>query len=68
MWEDEENRSGGRWLMTVDKKSLDNMWLEIMLGLIGETFGEEVNGAVVSNRRGTGRVGVWMKDYTKVQQ
>ncbi len=42
MWEDENNRQGGRWLIKMDKKQrsahLDNFWLEVMLCLIGESF------------------------------
>lgn len=38
MWEDQANRSGGRWLITLDKRQrfsdLDNFWLEIV-----STFG-----------------------------
>ena len=42
MWEDDQNKRGGRWLINLDKKqrqnSLDNFWLEVMLCLIGESF------------------------------
>ena len=44
MWEDQKNYEGGRWLITVDKRlrsmCLDSFWLEIMMCLIGEAFGE----------------------------
>ncbi len=51
-----------------DKKmrgaALDNAWLEILLCLIGESFGESnghlVNGAVVSIRNRGDKIGVWL--------
>lgn len=45
MWEDENNKHGGRWLINLDKKQrmtcLDNFWLEVMLCLIGESFEDD---------------------------
>jgi hypothetical protein len=45
MWEDENNKNGGRWLINLDKKQrttcLDNFWLEVMLCLIGESFEDD---------------------------
>ena len=42
MWEDERNRRGGRWVINLNKsqraQSLDKIWLEVMLCLIGEAF------------------------------
>jgi len=67
MWEDEKNRTGGRWLINLDKKqrmtSLDNFWLEVMLCLIGESFEDHsqyVNGAVVSVRTKCDKIGMWL--------
>jgi hypothetical protein len=44
MWEDDNNKRGGRWLINLDKRqrgtSLDHFWLEVMLCLIGEAFDE----------------------------
>merc|ERR1712113_916608 len=57
MWEDDRNRRGGRWVINLNKSqratSLDKIWLEVMLCLIGEAFDDHskyVNGAVVSVR------------------
>jgi translation initiation factor 4E len=60
MWEDTENRRGGRWLVPLHRQArpgsngglhgrahVDNFWLEIMLCLIGEAFGPE-HGKVVN--------------------
>lgn len=68
MWEDEHNRGGGRWVISLDKgqrvPELNNIWLEIMLLMIGEAFGEDhgkcVNGAVVSVRTKGDRIAVWL--------
>eukprot|EP00094_Tigriopus_californicus_P013947 TCALIF_13500-PA protein Name:"Similar to Eukaryotic translation initiation factor 4E (Aplysia californica)" AED:0.08 eAED:0.08 QI:279/0.33/0.75/1/0.33/0.5/4/1135/185 len=72
MWEDAKNNRGGRWLINLDKKQrincLDNFWLEVMLCLIGETFGDGsqyVNGAVVQVRGKGDKIGIWMGDSTK---
>ena len=54
-----------------DKKmrmsTLDQAWLEILLCLIGESFGDDdcngiVNGAVVSIRNKGDKIGVWLGD------
>lgn len=69
MWEDPQNAKGGKWLLTSDKKMrnqrLDNNWLEIMMCLIGEAFGENgviVNGAVVNIRGKNDKIAVWLAD------
>uniref|UniRef100_A0A2K5D7M3 Eukaryotic translation initiation factor 4E n=1 Tax=Aotus nancymaae TaxID=37293 RepID=A0A2K5D7M3_AOTNA len=42
MWEDEKNKRGGRWLITLNKQQrrsdLDRFWLETLLCLTGESF------------------------------
>ncbi|XP_074597991.1 eukaryotic translation initiation factor 4E-like isoform X2 [Brevipalpus obovatus] len=69
MWEDPRNSRGGRWIIPFDrnaKKELDEMWLEVLLCLIGEAFGEEsdqICGGVISNRRSGSRIAVWTSDY-----
>jgi len=68
MWEDEHNRGGGRWVISLDKqqryKELSKFWLEIMLLMIGEAFGEDngkcVNGAVASVRNKGDRIAIWL--------
>lgn len=66
MWEDDQNKCGGRWLINLDKKQrttdLDNFWLEILLCMIGEAFNEysdDVCGAVVNVRPKGDKLGVW---------
>lgn len=42
MWEDEQNKNGGRWLINLPKSfrqtDLDQLWLDVILCLIGEAF------------------------------
>jgi len=66
MWEDEKNRMGGRWLVNLSKQQrnteLDRLWLETLLCLIGEAFGDasdEVCGAVVNIRPKGDKLGLW---------
>ncbi|CAG0893096.1 unnamed protein product [Darwinula stevensoni] len=66
MWEDDRNKKGGRWLLNLNKSQrfadLDNLWLEVLLCLIGEAFedeSEEMCGAVVNIRNKGDKIGVW---------
>jgi len=66
MWEDEKNRLGGRWLVNINKNQratdLDRLWLETLLCLIGEAFGDDsdsVCGAVVNIRHKGDKLAVW---------
>uniref|UniRef100_A0A7M4F4D8 Eukaryotic translation initiation factor 4E family member 1B n=1 Tax=Crocodylus porosus TaxID=8502 RepID=A0A7M4F4D8_CROPO len=66
MWEDNRNKCGGRWLITLAKQQrhteLDHFWLETLLCLIGESFGEysaEVCGAVINIRAKGDKIAVW---------
>jgi translation initiation factor 4E len=70
MWEDERNKRGGRWLFTLNKKgtaakTVDEMWLETLLCLIGEAFGEEseqICGAVINVRPKMDKISIWTSD------
>jgi len=72
MWEDPKNMNGGRWLVSLDKNlrslQLDNFWVEVLLLLIGESFGEDhgrlVNGAVVNIRAKGDKIAIWMSSAT----
>jgi len=68
-WEDPANEKGGRWLFTVAKqyreRTLDTYWLEVLMCLIGEAFGEQgliVNGAVVNIRPRADKISIWLSD------
>ncbi|XP_012514931.1 PREDICTED: eukaryotic translation initiation factor 4E type 1B [Propithecus coquereli] len=68
-WEDSRNRRGGRWLVSLAKQQrhseLDQLWLETLLCLIGESFEEhssEVCGAVISIRAKGDKIAVWTRE------
>lgn len=67
MWEDEQNKNGGRWIINLQKffrhGELDKLWLEVILCLIGEAFdySEDICGAVVNVRLNRHKIG--KKDF-----
>ncbi|XP_043320294.1 eukaryotic translation initiation factor 4E type 1B [Cervus canadensis] len=69
MWEDSRNKRGGRWLVSLTRQQrhpeLDHLWLETLLCLIGESFGEhsrEVCGAVINIRAKGDKIAVWTRE------
>ena len=73
MWEDPENKDGGKFVLTIPKKDsktgrCDEWWLYTVLAIIGETLdmdGDEVCGAVVSIRNKQDRIALWLKSADK---
>ncbi|XP_007524441.1 eukaryotic translation initiation factor 4E type 1B-like [Erinaceus europaeus] len=69
MWEDSSNKRGGRWLVSLAKQlrhlDLDRLWLDTMLCLIGEGFGDygpDVCGAVVNIRTKGDKIALWTRE------
>lgn len=65
MWEDDENKKGGKWIMRLKKGVSDRYWEDLLLAMIGDQFaeaGEEVCGAVVSVRSGEDVFSIWTKN------
>lgn len=65
VWEDEENKRGGKWIMRLKKGVADRYWEDLLLAMIGDQFAEaseEVCGAVVSVRSGEDVVSIWTKN------
>ncbi|KAF3968689.1 hypothetical protein ACB098_02G091800 [Castanea mollissima] len=63
-WEDPECAAGGKWSITSNRKaSLDTMWLETMMALIGEQFDEadEICGVVASVRQRQDKLALWTR-------
>ncbi|CAI5465807.1 unnamed protein product [Closterium sp. Yama58-4] len=64
-WEDPKCEKGGSWTIPCSrsKEYLDNMWLHLMLAMIGEQIdeGNDICGAVVSIRPNKDRVALWTK-------
>uniref|UniRef100_A0A1A9ZU78 eIF-4F 25 kDa subunit n=1 Tax=Glossina pallidipes TaxID=7398 RepID=A0A1A9ZU78_GLOPL len=64
MWEDAANKKGGRWVITLNrspKTDVDNLWLDVLLCLIGEAFdhSDQVCGAVVNIRNKNNKISIW---------
>ncbi|XP_037820179.1 eukaryotic translation initiation factor 4E1 isoform X1 [Lucilia sericata] len=64
MWEDAANKQGGRWVITLNrcpKPELDNLWLDVLLCLIGEAFdhSDQICGAVVNIRNKNNKISIW---------
>ncbi|KAJ6253569.1 eukaryotic translation initiation factor 4e related [Anaeramoeba flamelloides] len=68
-WEDEGNVNGGKWNLRINRQvsRLDDLWLDTVLSIIGETFEpeEEICGAVVSIRNNGDRIAIWTKTAAK---
>jgi translation initiation factor 4E len=65
VWEDEENRRGGKWIIRLKKGVADRYWEDLLLALVGDQFAEaseEVSGAVLSVRSGEDVVSIWTKN------
>ena len=64
VWEDEENKRGGKWIIRLKKGVADRYWEDLLLGVVGDQFaeaGEEVCGAVLSVRSGEDVLSVWTR-------
>ncbi|TFK30500.1 cap binding protein [Coprinopsis marcescibilis] len=73
-WEDEANKSGGKWSIQLPKdknrNNVDKMWLHTMLAAIGETFDPSptannaeslITGVIVSTRPQFYRLSIWTR-------
>ena len=64
IWEDDENKKGGKWIVRLKKGLSDRYWEDLLLALIGDQFGElsdEVCGAVLSVRNGEDTMSIWVR-------
>ncbi|KAI4237605.1 MAG: hypothetical protein L6R40_005896 [Gallowayella cf. fulva] len=64
VWEDEENKRGGKWIVRLKKGVSDRYWEDVLLAIVGDQFaeaGEEVCGAVLSVRSGEDVMSVWTR-------
>lgn len=62
IWEDEENRKGGKWQVRLKKGVADRYWEDLVLAMVGDQFAEaseEVCGAVLSVRNGEDILSIW---------
>jgi translation initiation factor 4E len=64
IWEDEENKKGGKWVVRLRKGVADRYWEDLLLAIIGDQFGEasdEVCGVVLSVRNGEDILSIWAR-------
>ena len=68
MWEDPNNKAGGKWLIRLKKGILNIVWERLIIGVIGgafitETVGaSEITGCVASVRSGEDLISIWNRD------
>lgn len=65
IWEDDDNRKGGKWIVRLKKGVADRFWEDLLLALIGDEFAEasdEVCGAVLSVRNGEDILSIWTRN------
>eukprot|EP00994_Dinema_validum_P000571 NODE_1110_length_1097_cov_55.541031_g855_i0.p2 GENE.NODE_1110_length_1097_cov_55.541031_g855_i0~~NODE_1110_length_1097_cov_55.541031_g855_i0.p2 ORF type:complete len:222 (+),score=85.98 NODE_1110_length_1097_cov_55.541031_g855_i0:76-666(+) len=71
MWEDDANKYGGKWVLTLNPKDDPSrqceLWDLLVLAMIGEYLddgveGDQICGAVLSRRKNGTRISVWTKD------
>lgn len=65
VWEDEENKKGGKWIVRLKKGVADRYWEDLLFAIIGDQFadaGDEVCGAVLSVRNGEDILSIWARN------
>ncbi|KAK3325540.1 translation initiation factor eIF 4e-like domain-containing protein [Apodospora peruviana] len=65
IWEDEENKHGGKWIVRLKKGVADRYWEDLLFAVIGDQFGDasdEVCGVVLSVRNGEDILSIWLRD------
>lgn len=64
VWEDKENRNGGKWNIRLKKGVANRYWEDLMLAIVGNQFGdagEDLCGAVLSVRGNEDVLSVWTR-------
>ena len=62
VWEDDENKKGGKWIVRLKKGVADRYWEDLIYAIVGDQFAEaseEVCGAVLSVRNGEDILSIW---------
>jgi translation initiation factor 4E len=62
IWEDKENKEGGKWVLRLKKGVADRYWDEILFACIGGQLcddSSQVNGIVLSVRNGEDVISIW---------
>ncbi|KAK0615905.1 translation initiation factor eIF 4e-like domain-containing protein [Bombardia bombarda] len=64
IWEDDENKHGGKWIVRLRKGVADRYWEDLLFAIIGDQFyeaGDEICGAVLSVRNGEDILSIWAR-------
>jgi len=63
MWEDDANKTGGKWILRLRKGLASKYWEDLVLAIIGEQFdvGSEICGAVISIRYQEDILSLWTR-------
>jgi translation initiation factor 4E len=64
VWEDEENKAGGKWIVRLKKGVADRYWEDLLLAIVGDQLAEvseEICGAILSVRNGEDILSVWVR-------
>lgn len=62
IWEDKENKEGGKWVLRLKKGVADRYWDEILFACIGGQLcddSSQINGVVLSVRNGEDVISIW---------
>ena len=69
MWEDEENKNGGRLTLKLRKNYTTIIWEEMILAFIGgilpDRMKEQINGIVFVSKKEFNTLQIWFKTYEK---
>jgi translation initiation factor 4E len=64
IWEDDDNKNGGKWIVRLKKGVADRYWELLLMNLIGNQFidtSDEICGVVLSVRNGEDILSVWTR-------
>ena len=68
MWEDENNKNGGRIALKLRKEFSNLVWEELVFAFIGGYFDkeikDEINGLVINCKKDFNTLQIWLKTYT----
>ncbi|KAL9646127.1 hypothetical protein ABK040_008005 [Willaertia magna] len=63
MWEDEQNKTGGRWMLRCKSGYSARIWEDLLLAFVGQQFqdSDDINGCVISIRENHDIISIWNK-------
>ncbi|KAH9904711.1 translation initiation factor eIF4e [Xylariomycetidae sp. FL2044] len=64
IWEDDENKSGGKWILRLKKGLADRYYEDLIMACVGDQFGDETDelcGIVLSVRNGEDVLSIWTR-------